>query len=102
MDDLLLDFPDGYKRRITVASGDANTGDFVTFDQTNMPFSNLHQAALASGSIPGVFPPQLMGDMALMDGGTIYDVNVVSAVQQCLEIVDDESKIIIDIAICST
>ena len=78
---MLLTFPDGYKRRITVASGDANTGDFVTFDQTNMPFSNLHQAALASGSIPGVFPPQLLDGMVLMDGGTIHDVNVISAVQ---------------------
>lgn len=73
----------------------------MTFDQTNMPFTNLHQAALASGSIPGVFPPQLMNGMSLMDGGTIHDVNVVSAIQQCLEVVDDESKIIIDIAICS-
>ena len=64
-----------------MASGDANTGDFVTFDQTNMPFTQLHQAALASGSIPGAFPPQLMENMTLMDGGTIYDVNVVSAIQ---------------------
>ena len=36
-----------------------------------------------------------------MDGGTIYDVNLVSAVEQCLEVVDDMSKIIIDIAICA-
>ena len=37
-----------------------------------------------------------------MDGGTIWDVNVVSAIDQCMEIVDDESKIVIDIAICSS
>ena len=42
-----------------------------------------------------------MENMTLMDGGTIYDVNVVSAIQQCMEVVDDESKITIDIAICS-
>ena len=57
LDDTLKQFPEGYKRRITVASGDANTGDFITFDQTTMPFADLHQAALASGSIPGAFPP---------------------------------------------
>lgn len=67
-----------------------------------MPFTNLHQAALASGSIPGAFPPQLMNGMVLMDGGTIWDVNLISAIDQCLEVVDDVSKIVIDIAICSS
>ena len=101
LDETLKKFPDGYKRRVTLASGNANNGEFTTFDQTNTDFSELHQAALASGSIPGVFPPQLYKNAVFVDGGTIYDVNVISAVEQCLEIVDDMSKIIIDIAICS-
>ena len=65
-----------------------------------MDFGLLHQGALASGSIPGVFKPQFFDGRYLMDGGTVIDVNVPSAVEQCLELVDDESKIIIDIAIC--
>jgi len=36
-----------------------------------------------------------------MDGGTVWDVNPISAVQQCLEIVDDVKDIIIDVALCS-
>ena len=35
-----------------------------------------------------------------MDGGTVWDVNLTSAVQQCMEIVDDYSDIIVDVAIC--
>ena len=35
-----------------------------------------------------------------MDGGTVYNLNMEAAVRQCLEIVDDESKIIIDTYIC--
>jgi len=35
-----------------------------------------------------------------MDGGTINNVNIQSAIDQCLEVVDDESKITIDIYIC--
>lgn len=35
-----------------------------------------------------------------MDGGTIYNVDVWSAINQCLEVVEDESDIIVDIAIC--
>ena len=81
LDDILKAFPDGYKRRVTLGSGNVNTGEFVTFDQTNTSFADLHQAALASGSIPAIFPPQHFKDMVLMDGGTIWDVNIVSAVQ---------------------
>ena len=78
---LLSQFPEGYKRRITVGSASVNDGEFVTFDQNNTAFEDLHNAALASGSIPGVFPPQLFKGMVLMDGGTIWDVNIISAVQ---------------------
>ena len=35
-----------------------------------------------------------------MDGGTAWGVNVSSAINQCLELVDDPSDIIIDILIC--
>jgi len=38
-----------------------------------------------------------------MDGGTVYNTNLVSAVNRCKEIVgDDESKIIVDIVVCSS
>ena len=38
-----------------------------------------------------------------MDGGTVYNTNLVSAVNRCKEIVgDDESKIILDIVVCSS
>ena len=35
-----------------------------------------------------------------MDGGTVWNTNLISAVDKCLEIVDDKSKIVVDIAIC--
>ena len=35
-----------------------------------------------------------------MDGGTIWDVNVQSAIEQCMEIVDDQADIILDVMIC--
>jgi len=56
---------------------------------------------MSSGSIPTVFAPQHFHDMYLMDGGTVWDVNVQSAIEQCLEIVEDQSDIILDIMICS-
>ena len=35
-----------------------------------------------------------------MDGGTIRNVNTLSAIEQCMQIVDDESKITIDVMVC--
>jgi len=37
-----------------------------------------------------------------MDGGTVYNTNLVSAINRCKEIVDDDSKIILDIVVCSS
>ena len=87
-------------RRFAVTAVDVNTGDYVVMDQTNTPVEDLAQSAIASGSLPGIFPPQQMNGYVFMDGGTVWDVNLTSAVQQCMEIVDDYSDIIVDVAIC--
>jgi len=36
-----------------------------------------------------------------MDGGTVWNVNIRSAIEGCLEVVDDLSKITIDIIFCT-
>ena len=77
---ILKEFPEGYKRRVTVASVDVNTGDFIEFDQTNTDFKDMNTRATASGSIPMSFAPQLIEGMVMMDGGTDHDVNLISAV----------------------
>ena len=69
-------------------------------DQDNTAFEDLAQSALSSGSIPAVFPPQYLKGHIFMDGGTVWDANLTSAVNQCLEIVDDVADIILDVAIC--
>ena len=97
--DTLKLFPEGYKRRITLGSVDANTGDFITFDQNNTDFSEINLAAVAASSIPVAFPPLLYKGMTMLDGMTDQDVNMISAINQCLEVVDDQSKIIIDTVI---
>jgi len=37
-----------------------------------------------------------------MDGGTVWNVNLVSAVKRCREQVDDDSQITIDILMCDS
>ena len=99
----LAAFPEGYKRRVTLAAVNVETGEYTTFDQTNTNFFDLPHAAVSSSSIPFVFPPHVWpGRGTFMDGGTVWNINIDSAIQQCLEIVDDPSKITVDVIICGS
>lgn len=100
LDLLLKQFPEGYKRDIVLAAADVNTGEWHQFTNENTLFSDLHQAALSSGSIPGIFPPQKWNGTAYMDGGTIWNINIDAGIENCLAKGYDESHIIVDISIC--
>ena len=45
------------KRNFTVNAANVETGDYVSFNQTNLEIDDIAQAAVSSSSIPGVFPP---------------------------------------------
>ena len=45
----------GILRNFTVAAVDANTGEYVTFDQTNTSFDEIPQSCASSASIPVAF-----------------------------------------------
>ena len=61
----------------------------------------MPRAAVTSASIPAVFPPHVWeGRGIFMDGGTVFNVNMNSAIEQCLEVVDDETKITVDLFVC--
>lgn len=85
-----------------MGSVDANTGEYIALDQHLVEnLDNLPTCALGSGSIPVVFPPQDFKGMKLIDGGSAWNVNIDSAISQCLEIVDSQSDIIVDVFIAS-
>ena len=80
-----------------------NTGEVTIFNQDNLDWKDVAKAAVASASIPTVFPPFIWEDGRLfMDGGTIRNVNTLSAIEQCKQLVDDESKITIDVMVCAS
>ena len=56
----------------------------------------------SSASIPFIFPHVDVDNMVLMDGGTVFNLNIVSAVDRCHEVVEDDSEIILDIVMCSS
>lgn len=85
---------------MVVSAVDIETGSYTTFDEKT-PFSEIASAVVASASIPFVFPNKQIKSQTLMDGGTVWNTNLVSAVDKCLELVDDESQIVLDIILCS-
>lgn len=91
----------GPYRKVTVSAVDVNTAAYVPFGN-DTPASDWAQAVRSSASIPGVFPPQHMEDKILMDGGTVWNTNLISAIDHCMELVGDESKITLDIAVCGS
>ena len=90
-----------FGRRITIGTVNINDGTFHKFDQTNTAYADMPKAAFSSASIPTVFPPyNWEGKGLFVDGSTATNINVEDAISQCLEVVDDESKIIVDILLC--
>ena len=55
---------------------------------------------MASASIPFAFPPAHYNNSYYIDGGSTWNINIDSAIQRCLEIVDDPAKITVDVMIC--
>lgn len=84
-----------FKRRFSMSTVDANTGTYIINNET---CSDPVKAVMSSASIPFVFPSQKWDNGNIdMDGGSAWRLNLVSAVHRCREIVDDDSKITLDI-----
>ena len=83
-------------RLIHINSVDANTGEVVSFDETDAP-EDLLKGVCGSASIPFVFPTVPYKGKLLMDGGVVWNMDVASAVAKCRQLVDSDSKIVLDI-----
>jgi predicted acylesterase/phospholipase RssA len=90
------------RRKIIVAAVDVNTGDYVSYTEQNTDSNDFAQRALASSSIPFIFPHQHIGNRVLMDGGTVWNTNLKGAVDRCMEQVSNHSQITMDIIVCSS
>ena len=87
-----------FRRRMMVAAVDVNSGAYKVYSETT---DDHVKAVLSSSAIPFVFPNQEWPTHYFaMDGGSVWNTNLVSAVQRCREIVDDDSKITVDIIVC--
>jgi predicted patatin/cPLA2 family phospholipase len=86
-------------RKVVVGATDLNLGTLQTWNETDPEFAI---GTLASASIPGAFPFVSTRGSQFGDGGVINSINVLSAIERCLEIVDDPADIVLDMISCHT
>ena len=86
---------------MVVSAVDTVTGTYLTFNET---LTDLVQPVVASSAIPFAFPNQHFEEQGwiAMDGGTVWNTNIVSAIQRCRETVEDDRDIILDVFVCSS
>jgi len=60
------------------------------------------QSAIGSSSIPLVFPSMKIGDNVFVDGGSLWNIDIPTAVRRCREVVDDDKDIIVDAILCGS
>merc|ERR1712083_1191550 len=82
---------------ISVSAIDVETGQITIFNEKNTPIEEFYLVVTASSAMPAIFAPVRYKNHLLMDGGVAYNTQVDQAIQRCKEIVEDDSKITIDI-----
>jgi len=76
------------KRKLHVSCVDVASGNYIVFNET---VSDPIKAIISSASVPFVFQYRQWGDIYCMDGGTVWNTNLVSAVERCREQVTNDT-----------
>lgn len=71
-------------RKIGIGAVDANSGNYLVYNETD---PEIVKAIMSSSAIPGVFPAMKYREQNLfnIDGGSVYGVDVFTAVERCRE-----------------
>ena len=97
----------GYLRKVTIGTVNFWQWKYVTInlDELSRPVetSDAALAVQASAALPTYFKPVFMGSddqseeqHRMLDGGAIVNMDVKSAIERCLEVVNDPANIILD------
>lgn len=92
------------KKKVTFALCESIGGDYQMFDYNasdTLPEFYV-KSAIGSSSIPLVFPSVKKDGKVYVDGGSIWNIDIPSAVRRCKEVVDNDEDIIIDMILCGS
>ena len=86
------------KKRVVVSGNDANSGSYVHLPLHEMSdHKMITSSVVGSASIPFFFPPMDMKefgiDAVMIDGGTSWNNNMISGIEECLKMegIEDQS-----------
>lgn len=92
-------YTNGIQRNITVGSSNLDLAQFSDFNET-VGNANLIEAVMCSAAPPFFFPSQYFEGYSWGDGGCMCNLEVFKAVERCLDVVEDESDVIVDMIFC--
>ena len=86
----------GIQRKFTVGATSLNSGTFKNYDES-IGASNLVNAVMSSAAPPFFFPYVIFQGDVMADGGCLINLDVFEAINKCYSIVQDYSKIVVDL-----
>ena len=92
-----------FYRDSSVGIVDVLEGSFRTFNSQDMSDSSqLLDVLYASFSFPGFFPPAEVFDSKYFDGSAVYDIDIFTAINKCLDKGYKETDIVVDVVFTSS
>jgi len=86
-------------RHVNVGLVDVLTGDYRDFSEKTMNGSpdEIVDVMFASFSIPGYFAPAVVDGSSYFDGSAIWDIDITSVVNKCMELGFKAADIVVDV-----
>ena len=90
-------------RNLNLGIVDALKGHYVDFTEQNITEGdNLIYTMLASFAFPGFFPPVKAFGSQWFDGAAVYDIDIFSAINNCLTRGVNEEDVVVDVILTSS
>lgn len=88
------------RRNYLIGATDLESGQEMVFDFEKLNDDEYTNATLASASVPVMFPwTELRGHKLIDSLASGWNVNIISAIEKCLTIVDDPSQVELDVIV---
>ena len=78
---------------------DLDSGQVILFDES-LTNEERVDAILSSAAVPFAFPYEEIEGMALVDGSLFSTISIGDPISRCLEEVESEADIIVDVIMC--
>ena len=91
------------ERSLNIGIVNVYDGSYVDFSDKNVTSgSNLVDALFASMSVPGFFPPANVLGSSWFDGSAVWDIDIFSAINKCIDKGFDHKDIVVDVIMTSS